>query len=664
MPVEIIVPVPSVQIPLLSSTRPTVSLDHPLRRDKKRGNMPRRSSDSTDTAGEREGRKRLFKELVPIAELWIACGHDVSSQEFMTAMAQAFVQLPNQQGKSYPIVSVGLGKQFFRQYSALETQRKEAKRARGGEYSHDYWLSQLKEKVLDKSKFSPERVYATIEYGFITEFDSLNSASTCFRPRLLERQPHSLTSGILLISMAGEFFPFRAIMKVPNESPMAHRRFHSIEIATSKKGWATDEDWVDWVEHFDKQTKQYLKSPNERRLLFVDAHHCPITKDFFLKCFQRGIICVAYPKPPNLDKFDPFRRGGICVRINKFFRNWASDRLESARGNEEERVKLRMQSFAGLVNNICFKSDQIEEGRIMTLRAWKKSPMYYLLDQNCKASSTTSRGEVRNAMSIRQRVQPQEPRPQTSGGDRDAVVECIIIDSDGDDEIPIHTSPSTSSSSGDSSASDSTIGNSDREFQQRSSRGRSLKRSWTPMTSRATNSPVSSHTRSRRQQGETSRQEPGSPCPPNHRRRLSYGNPGRAPQTPRVQSTPQARPRTTEQRPPTSHRLGSSDDDDSSDFSDSMSPDRPQFSSDSRNHQSRDNYSRNNQSRIEQSRHHQPRNSRSRENLRLAPRTPREKREKIIANYQRSKREMKKLIQETHEQGQAIRAFLANSASP
>ena len=698
MPVEIIVPVPSVPIPLVSSTLPIVSPDHPLRREREPNTMPRHSSDSTDPTRESENHKKLYEKITRHCELWTICGHDVGSQEFMTAIAEAYIQLPSQQGKNYPMVSVGFGAQFFRHHHALETRRREAKRARSSDDSEKYWLSQLQKEIFDRLgfKFSQSCVYAAMDFGFITEFGRSSAGWTCHRPKILSRQPHSLASATLLVSLTGEFFPFRAMMKVPKKDPTKHRATYKIEVATNRKGWANDEDWVDWLtDYFDEQTKPFLKPPNEWRLLFVDTYLSPITEQFFVESLERRILCIAFPKGPKVDQFDPFRCGGICARLDRFHHNWMSKRLESARRNGDTRFSLDVQSFAGLIADICFREERKNESTTATREAWTKTTMYRLLNEKCTADGAVSGRENENRTSIRQRVQPQEPRPQTSGGDRD---EPLVIDSDDDGEIPIHTPPSTNSSGG-SSTSDSTIGNSDREFRQSSSRGR--KRSRTPtMTPLPIRSPVSSRTRSRLRPGEPSRQEPGSPCPPNYRRRLSYGNSSRTIQTPRAQTASRARPPITEQRRPILHL--SSSDEDSSDSSDSVSPDRPVFSSGSRNNQPRDNRLRMNQSRESQSRDSQSRNNRlrenqsrgnpsrenrsrdnrlreiqsrdvqsrnnrSRENLRLPPRTPKAERDEIIADYQRSRRRVKELLQleETHEQDQAMRAmFQAGSSSP
>ncbi|KAJ0126560.1 Uncharacterized protein HZ326_30333 [Fusarium oxysporum f. sp. albedinis] len=64
-------------------------------------------------------------------------------------------------------------------------------------------------------------------------------------------------------------------------------------IATTENGWTTNERGLEWVRHFDKQTKP--RTTGEYRLLILDGHESHLSVHFELYCKQNKIVTLCMP---------------------------------------------------------------------------------------------------------------------------------------------------------------------------------------------------------------------------------------------------------------------------------------------------------------------------------------------------------------------------------
>ena len=64
-------------------------------------------------------------------------------------------------------------------------------------------------------------------------------------------------------------------------------------IAMSENGWTTNERGLEWIQHFNKHSKQ--RTIGGYRLLVLDGHESPHSTDFELYCKEKNIITLCMP---------------------------------------------------------------------------------------------------------------------------------------------------------------------------------------------------------------------------------------------------------------------------------------------------------------------------------------------------------------------------------
>lgn len=106
--------------------------------------------------------------------------------------------------------------------------------------------------------------------------------------------------------------------------------------AVNNKGWTNNLHGMEWLRHFDRQTRVSLDSPeDEYRLLLCDGHDSHISAAFVSYCLQNRIALVLLPphsshllQPLDVSVFSPLKKA-LATRQSRLFRS-AVRRIEKA----------------------------------------------------------------------------------------------------------------------------------------------------------------------------------------------------------------------------------------------------------------------------------------------------------------------------------------------
>lgn len=96
-------------------------------------------------------------------------------------------------------------------------------------------------------------------------------------------------------------------------------------ISLSANGWTTDEIGLEWIQHFERHTKDRTKGTH--RLLFMDGHGSHETPEFEEFCRKRNIVTLTMPahashllQPLDVGCFAPLKKA-YGQRIENLIRN-------------------------------------------------------------------------------------------------------------------------------------------------------------------------------------------------------------------------------------------------------------------------------------------------------------------------------------------------------
>lgn len=344
--------------------------------------------------------QELVDALIQRSELWIACGQNLRSYEFITQFARGlraeYPGVPDEPFQKVEPHRFGFGINFAKSVSQLKEKIKAAQEARRKDYAKE-WKTNL-QQLAGQLQFKPECVFCAMELGFIlsktkgpieesekgpakepikrsTKRATKESlATTTRRPRMGPdyQEDRDIASAIVLTSMAEEFFPLSVVIKGKEDTFPAQSFNSNVKVRKNQQGWASGQDWTDWLlQDFDDQTKSFATGDDSWRLLFVDDFRSPRRQSdatFFSLCYSRKILCVATPRncsQPVLRTLDPFLAGTLAS-LTRAYESFLEEKCDP------EDSTLRPEEIIDFFSQLTL-GEKRQKRRLETRRAWQNT---------------------------------------------------------------------------------------------------------------------------------------------------------------------------------------------------------------------------------------------------------------------------------------------------
>jgi hypothetical protein len=164
---------------------------------------------------------------------------------------------------------------------------------------YNVWF-RLVQNTIGKYGIQEEDIYNFDETGFVMGQISsemvVTSSERRNKPRTVQQGNREWITVIQGISSYGYTVPPYIIVAGKNHLSSWYENSQlppDWVISVTANGWTTNERGLDWIQHFDKYTKNRTKGTH--RLLILDGHESHHSTDFELYCKEHNIITLCMP---------------------------------------------------------------------------------------------------------------------------------------------------------------------------------------------------------------------------------------------------------------------------------------------------------------------------------------------------------------------------------
>lgn len=325
----------------------------------------------------------IEEKVLFACDLWIHSGHNINTYQFVSNITNIFLKDAGQSDSldnDDNIRSDQIHRHFIDSgsYPDLKTKTQLARKKNKAKANYQQWLSVVETPIKRRHPATGFCIFAAREFGLILEKTNRSRVTSVQRPRTINtnNDTRKVASAIYLMSMVGELYPPHVMVRNDEELPTDYQDCGSFKVASNQTGSASSQNWLNWlVNEFDPATQKYTEEGLRWRLLFVDSHRSPIKEEFFVECYRRGILCVAYPN--TLDKIDPFSCGGIFCYIDQAYNFWLQSQWENSCGTNT--LLVTRDDFLQVFAQIIAGPRQNGDWKAEIVQAWQKSRMFAFL---------------------------------------------------------------------------------------------------------------------------------------------------------------------------------------------------------------------------------------------------------------------------------------------